>query len=92
MFIDLKSTQPNYYNPWHYLPILLLGITSALGIIVSNKKSYQLNYLILYLFLNIIIFSTFFILPRYKLAIIPIQIIFTNVLFNYVINKFFKTK
>ena len=92
MFIDIKSTQPNYYNPWHYLPVLFFGITSTLGIIVSNKKSHQLNYLILYFFLNIIIFSTFFILPRYKLAIIPIQIIFTNVLFNYVINKFFKSK
>ena len=92
MFIDIKSTQPNYYNPWHYLPVLFLGITSTLGIIVSNKKSHQLNYLIIYFFLNIIIFSTFFILPRYKLGIIPIQIIFTNILFNYVINKFFKSK
>jgi len=90
LFIDIKSSQPNYYNPLHYLPVLLLGITSLFGIILSDKKSFQLNYLILIFFANIIIFSSFFILPRYKLVILPLQIIFTNIFTEYIYKKFFK--
>ena len=91
LFIDINSSQSNYYNPLHYLPIVLLGITSLIGIIISDKKSYKMNYLIFVFFLNIIIFSSFFILARYKLAILPLQIIFTNVLINHLKNNFFKT-
>jgi len=87
MFIDMESTQPNYYNPIHYVPLLLLGVTSLIGIFLTNKKSYRLNYLILIFFFYIIIFSCFFILPRYKLVILPLQIIFTNNLINYVMKK-----
>ena len=90
LFIDIKSSQPNYYNPLHYLPVLLLGITSLIGIVLSDKKSYQLNYLILIFFVNVIIFSSFFILPRYKLAILPIQIIFTNIFIEYIYKKLFR--
>ena len=90
LFIDIKSSQPNYYNPLHYLPVLLLGITSLIGIVLSDKKSYQLNYLILIFFVNIIVFASFFILPRYKLAILPLQIIFTNIFIEYIYKKFFK--
>ena len=89
LFIDIKSSQPNYYNPFHYLPLLLLGVTSLIGILISDKKSYKLNYLILIFFTNIFIFSIFFILPRYKLIILPLQIIFTNILIQYIGKKFF---
>ena len=89
LFIDIKSSQPNYYNPFHYLPILLIGITSLIGILISDKKSHKLNYLILIFFINIFIFSIFFILPRYKLAILPLQIIFTNTLIQYISKKIF---
>ena len=91
LFINIKSSQPNYYNPWHYLPVLLLGITSLIGIFVSDKKSHRLNYLIILFFVNVVIFSSFFILPRYKLVILPLQIIFTNVLIEHIKKKFFKT-
>ena len=89
LFIDINSSKQNYYKPLHYLPVLVLGITSLIGIILSNKKSNKLNYLILIYFVNIIIFSCFFILPRYKLVILPFQIIFTNVLIEYIKKKFF---
>ena len=88
IFIDVDSTQPNYYNPLHYLPLLLIGITSLIGIILSDKKSSKMNYLILIFFMNILIFSSFFILPRYKLAILPLQLIFTNI-FILNIKKYF---
>tara|TARA_B100000029_G_scaffold509958_1_gene600333 strand:+ start:12318 stop:13619 length:1302 start_codon:yes stop_codon:yes gene_type:complete len=79
LLIDIKSSSPNYYNPLHYLPILILGITSLFGIALSSKKSRELNYLIMILFAFVFIFSTVSILPRYKLIILPLQIIFTNI-------------
>ena len=89
IFIDINSTQPNYYHPLNIIPQIILGLTSILGIILSNKKSHKMNYLILYFFLNVFIFSCFFILPRYKLIILSLQIIFTNILIDYVKKKYF---
>lgn len=88
LFIDIKSSDPNYYNFFHYMPIAFIGITSVIGIILSDKKSYKFNYLLLIFFISIAIFSSFFILPRYKLAILPFQIIFTNILVEYIYRKF----
>ena len=79
LFIDINSPNPNYYNPFHYIPVLLFGIIALIGIGLSDKKSYKLNYLILLFFFYIFIFSTVSILPRYKLIILPLQIIFTGV-------------
>ena len=91
IFIDINSSYPKYYHPLHYLPILLIGITSILGIILSNKNSKQINFLILYFIANITIISVFFVLPRYSLAILPLQIIFSNIFFQYLKSNFFKT-
>jgi len=91
LFIDIASSNPIYYNPFHYLPVLLLGVTSLGGITLSNKKSHKLNYLIFIFFINAIIFSSFFILPRYKLAVLSFQIIFTNILIDYISKKFFSS-
>ncbi len=87
ILIDIKSSDPNYYNPLHYIPILLLGIISLIGIGFSNKKSLELNYLILIFIVSVLIFSTVSILPRYKLIILPLQIIFANVFINKIISK-----
>ena len=92
LLIDFKSLDPNYYNPIHYFPVLLLGVTSLIGISLSDKKSYKLNYLILILFAYVFIFSTVSILPRYKLIILPIQIILTSSFIQYVINKLKRQK
>jgi len=89
LFIDINSSNPSYYNPLHYLPILILSITSVIGIILSDKKSNKLNLLIILFFVNIAIFSCFFILPRYKLVIISLQIIFTNIFVDFIRKKFF---
>ena len=102
-FIDLESYKSDEYNPVprlkfsilknllvpiHYIPIVLLGITSLIGIFLSDKKSYGLNYLLFVLLFYISVFSFFSIMPRYKLYIIPLQIIFTNIFINYVIKKY----
>ena len=90
IFIDLNSSYPSYYNPIHYLPILFISITSIIGILMTKKNYYQINFLILFFLANIAIVSIFFILPRYKLTIIPLQIIFSNIFFEYIKNNFFK--
>ena len=91
IFIDINSSYPNYYHPLHYLPVLLVGITSILGIIVYKKKLQEINFLILYFLANVAIVSVFFILPRYTLAILPLQIIFSNIFFEYIKNNYLKS-
>ena len=91
LFVDLNSSNPIYYHPLHYLPVLFISVTSIIGIILSKKNSYQINFLILFFIVNVAIVSVFFILPRYKLAIIPLQIIFSNIFFEYIKKNFFKT-
>jgi len=63
IFININSLYPNYYHPLHYLPVLFIGITSIIGIILSDKNSYQMNFLILFFIANVTIVSVFFIQP-----------------------------
>jgi len=87
-FIDTNSRYPNYYNFFHIFPIILLSLISIPGIFIFYKKNKFENRCIgLYLFINLIIFSIFFILPRYKLAILPIQIILATYSIDYIIKK-----
>jgi len=75
IFLDFNSTYPNYYNIGHILPKIALAILSLIGaaILLSQKNFFQ--YLSLYYFLNIFLFSLFFILPRYSLILLPVQIL-----------------
>ena len=87
-FIDLKSSYHNYYNFFHSFPILVFSMLSLPGcIIVMKKNNFRLNYLLIYLSLNLIIFSIFFILPRYKLIILPIQIILAAYFIQHILDK-----
>jgi 4-amino-4-deoxy-L-arabinose transferase-like glycosyltransferase len=80
IFFDTNSTYPNYYNFFHIVPKILISITTALGIIFTITKKNLLSFFSLYYCLNAMIFSIFFILPRYSLSLLPIQIILTSVL------------
>ena len=91
ILIDFKSTALNYWNPFHYIPLMFVGIGSILGIFISNKKSMELNYLVFMFLINIAIFSTVSIMPRYKLVILPIQIILTIILFEFLKKKMKKS-
>ena len=75
LLINSQSMDPKYFNPFNYLPLLFFGIASLVGIFLYNKKSLQYNYLMLVLIAYVAIFSTVAILPRYKLIILPLQII-----------------
>jgi hypothetical protein len=87
-FIDLQSTYPKYYNFLNIFPSVVLGVLSFLGLYsFSKKKSIKHNYLLLYLLSNILIFAIFFILPRYKLIILPVQIIIAVDFINNFLGK-----
>ena len=90
-FIDLHSSYPNYYNFFHIFPIIILSLLSFPSLIIFFKNNkFENKYLGLYFFLNLVIFSIFFILPRYKLVILPIQIILATYFVQYLIKKFKK--
>ena len=88
-FVDFNSSYKNYYNFINILSTVLISILSLPGFIIFLKsRDFHKKYLMIYLMLYILIFSLFFIQPRYKLAILPIQIILSTVSINYLINKF----
>ena len=75
-FIDINSTYPNYYSLPHILPKLILSISTLIGIIlIFSFKINLLSYLIIFYLSNIALFSVFFILPRYSLILLPLQLI-----------------
>ena len=87
-FIDFNSTYLNYYNFLNLSPAIILAILSFPGLFIFfKKKNIKHNYLGLYLFSNLIVFSIFFILPRYKLIILPIQIIIATYFMVYFLKK-----
>ena len=91
-FFDINSNYPNYFNFFHIAPIVILSLLSFPGIFIFYKvNKFENKCLGLYLLLNLIIFSIFFILPRYKLIIFPIQIILMTYFIKYLIKKLEKT-
>ena len=91
MFYDKYSSYNNYYNFFHIIPKFLIGLTAASGMVLAVLKKNNLEYFSLIFLIHILLFSVFFILPRYGLIILPIQIILSCNFFNYIINKFGKT-
>ena len=87
-FFNLNSNYPGYYHTLNILSLTILSIIFMMGIIsiISKKKSIFLNYFLLNLIVTIGIFAIFFILPRYKLIILPVQLI----LINFWLSKYFK--
>ena len=74
-FIDFNSTYPNYYNLMHLAPKIILSIVSLFGTVLAIKKRGNYQFLALYFILSVLLFSIFFILPRYNLILLPIQLI-----------------
>ena len=87
-FFDINSTYKNYYHFMHIIPIALISILSLPGLVIFlRSKDFHQRYFMIYLVITILLFSLFFILPRYKLAILPIQIILSTFSVNYLLNK-----
>ena len=98
-YFNTNSDYPNYYHPLFIFPIILTSLLSSVGIFFSFKKmDFDKGFLLFYLFFNILLFSVFFILPRYKMIILPVQLIFMNYFFLECfkkisfLNKFFNIK
>ena len=87
-FVNFNSSYPNYYNFFHILPATIISLFSFPGLVlVWKKRDFKIEYLKIYLILTITIFSVFFILPRYKLTILPIQIMLVGYFIVYLMNK-----
>ena len=86
-FFDLDSSQKNYYNPVHIYPIILVSLLSICGLFTFNKKDNKLNYLVLTFLLLIVLYSFFAVLPRYKIYILPFQIILSVSYLKYLFEK-----
>ena len=78
LFFDMNSSYPNYYSPLHLIPKIILSITTIIGIFLSFRKENFLSYLSVYYFFSISLFSIFFILPRYSLFLLPVQLILST--------------
>lgn len=76
-FSDFTSSQKLNYNFLHLVPNILISVLFSISLFFYNKKSILLNYFLLIFIAYILLFSFFAILPRYKLYIIPFQIIFS---------------
>jgi len=87
-FIDINSKYTNYFNIFHILPIIILSITSLPGLMIFFKtKKIENKCIGIYLLINLLIFSIFFIIPRYKLVILPIQLVLTTYFIQAFLNK-----
>jgi hypothetical protein len=92
LLINLNSMDSKYFHPAHYLPLLFFGITSLIGICLYKKKSLKYNYLLLVLLVYVGIFSLVAILPRYKLIILPLQMIFATIFIEKIKNYYLTYK
>tara|TARA_B100000945_G_scaffold287199_1_gene258632 strand:+ start:30 stop:1250 length:1221 start_codon:yes stop_codon:yes gene_type:complete len=86
-FFDLNSSQKNYYNPVHIYPIILVSLLSICGLFTFNKKNNKLNYLVLTFLLLVVLYAFFAVLPRYKIYILPFQIILSVSYLKYLFEK-----
>jgi 4-amino-4-deoxy-L-arabinose transferase-like glycosyltransferase len=89
LFVDLNSSNKDYYNFIHIVPLLIFSTLSLPGMILAAKKpiNKEKTYLLLIVFLISALLSFFFILPRYKIIIIGFQIIFSLYFIEHVLNK-----
>jgi 4-amino-4-deoxy-L-arabinose transferase-like glycosyltransferase len=89
-FIDLNSSQKNYYNFLHIFPNLLISFFSIFGIIVYKKNNYINNYIFLIMLMMVLVYASFAIMPRYKLYILPMQLILSLYFIEYFFKNLFK--
>lgn len=89
-FIDLNSSQKNYYNFFHIFPNLIISFLSFFGLLFCNKRRPKYNYLILSMVIILLVYSLFALLPRYKLYILPFQIILCLSFLEFIKKKLIK--
>ena len=82
LFIDLESSYPGYYSIFNIVPKIFISSFALISIFYFFSKKINLfNYFVTLYILNAFIFSFFFILPRYTLSVLPLQIILSLFLY-----------
>jgi hypothetical protein len=89
LFLDINSSYLNYYHPLHVMPKILISIVSFFGAIINLKKKGFFQFLSIFYFSNIFLFSIFFILPRYSLILLPVQLLLSIKVIEYLRRKIF---
>ncbi len=88
IFFDAKSSYPHYFNFFHIFPKIILSVFTLIGAYLLFKKKGFKQFLILYYFSNILLFSLFFILPRYSVILLPVQLIISVEAIKFLRRKF----
>ena len=92
-FIDINSSYKNYYNIFNIVPIMALSFFSIPGFFIffnEKKNDYKFYYITSTLLIFLLIISIFSILPRYKISILGIQILFSLFFLKKYFNNFFR--
>ena len=89
IFFDMNSSNKDYYNLLHIMPIAIISFLSIPGFIIALKQANKIKLLYLTMILSALIFliSIFSILPRYKVSIICFQILFFLFVIDYILKK-----
>lgn len=88
IFVDTNSNYPNYYSISHIVPKILIALFTVFGILITVSLKINIaNYFILFYLTNIGLFSFFFILPRYSLSLLTVQIILSLYVINILMQK-----
>lgn len=91
-FFNFSSNYPNYFHPVVFVPEIIISIFGIIGIfqnLISKKINFELQIIIFY---YLALIPIFFVLPRYKLFILPLYIIFSAYFFTFLSNKIFSKK
>ena len=89
-FYDQNSSQIYYYNAFHLYPNILIGILSVFGLIIYEKKNKRYNFLVINMMIILLVYSLFALLPRYKVYILPFQIILSLFFIKFCFNRLIK--
>ena len=90
-FYDDNSSQKNYYNKLHLAPNIITAFLSLFGLIIFyKKKEIKYYYLILLMMIILVVYACFALLPRYKIYILPFQIILNLSFIEFLLAKFIK--
>ncbi len=82
LIFNYSSNYPNYYNVLSVIPEIVVSLLFICGLIInliSKKKNIEVLILLLF---YLLIIPIFFILPRYKLFILPILLLYVGYLLN----------
>ena len=92
-FIDINSSYKNYYNVFNIFSIIIVSFLSVPGFLIfynEKKNDYKFYYITFILIVLLMVISFFYILPRYKISILFIQILYFLFFLKKSIKSFLK--